>query len=383
MLRVVRHTSTSGSNRMSSRWRIGEFDKKLVPELFHPFVPSHAVNTLVDIDLDKLWEGGKRLILLDVDHTIVKWKAEEFAQPVLDWITKAKKLGFDLCIISNTRRPARLGRLCKMLDIETVKGKFKPSAEMFHLAMAKFNRKPEETVMVGDQMMTDIFGANRAGINAIWVKKMDGKEFVGTRVNRFMEWILQSIVYKALIAPIDEESGGPEIEGSKPLKDRTIVHQLVKFMIVGGSSFIIDAGIRGYLSFYAHWHDQLLSQVFGTWLRSNYSFFYRTFDDPGKAAFPFFVAVGATFGILNSFIWNRRWTFEIRGKEERLSQLRRFLVVSLIGFALNVLISGGLNNVIPGHPKMSAAISTVIATIIVAFWNFTGQRFYAFRRRKP
>src|SRR5579862_8150846 len=284
-------------------WRSGDFDSSRVPEVFHRFMPAHAADSLQAIDLRRLWDGGKRLILLDVDHTIVKWKAEEFSAEILKWLESAKQMGFDLCIISNTRRPQRLGRLSEKLQIETVRGRFKPSRAMFRLALIKFNRKPEEAVMVGDQLVTDIFGANRAGINAIWVRKMEGKEFAGTKVNRLMERILTSFIYKGLVAPIDE-AGVP----GEAISDLPIIHQLVRFCVVGGSSFVIDFGIRWVLTFHVPWDGQLLSVVFGKWLQETWPFFARRFASPQNAAVPFFVTISASLAIINSFIWNRIWT---------------------------------------------------------------------------
>lgn len=362
------------------RWRTGDFDRARVHEVFHNFVPAHAVNSLQEVDLDRLWTAGKRLILVDVDHTLVKWKSMDFAQPVLDWIARAKGMGFEFCIISNTRRVHRLQKLSQMLEIETVRGRFKPSRAMFRLALIKFKRKPEEAVMIGDQLMTDILGANRAGIDAIWVRKMEGKEFGPTKINRMMESLLQSAIYRGLVTPVDE-TPGPN-EGKKPFLQRTIVRQFVKFAIVGGSSFIVDTGIRLYLSFYAPWFEgRSFSDTLGSWLRDNWALVAENFATPQKAAWPICVTIGATFGILNSFIWNRFWTFKIRGKEERLAQLRRFVFISVIGLLLNTVISSALNNIIQGHEKRSAFLATVIAAVVVAFWNFNGQRLYAFRTK--
>ncbi|MFI5385498.1 MAG: shikimate dehydrogenase [Fimbriimonadales bacterium] len=361
-------------------WRSGDFDRDRVPEVFHRFVPAHAAESLQAIDLDRLWSGGKRLILLDVDHTIVKWKAEEFSPEVLDWIARAKQMGFGLCIISNTRRPQRLQRLSEKLGIETVRGKFKPSRAMFRLALIKFKCTSDQAVMIGDQLITDILGANRAGINAIWVRKMEGKEFAGTKVNRLMERVLRSVIYKGLVAPIDEEPQPGDDPESLP--DRPVIHQLVRFGIVGGSSFLVDFGIRWILTFHTPWKGHLLSDVFGSWLQSQSQFFAQNFVTPQNAAVPFFVVISASLAIVNSFIWNRLWTFEIRGKEERMAQFRRFVLVSVVGMLLNVVISSTLANVITGHRQRSLAIATVIATAFVAIWNFLGQRYYAFKPRK-
>jgi uncharacterized protein len=367
---------------VSSRWRTGDFDRDRVPELFHRFVPAHAANSLQDIDLDRLWAGGKRLILLDVDHTIVKWKAEDFAEPVLDWLARAKQMGFDLCIISNTRRVERLARLTEKLGIETVRGAFKPSRAMFRLALIKFKRKAEETVMIGDQLMTDILGANRSGIDAIWVLKMEGKEFSGTRINRFMERLLQSAIYRGLVSPVDEQADSPAVESAKPLAERTIVKQLVRFCIVGGTSFVIDFGLTFLFMRGITIQGTALSIVFGDWLRATAPGLFSFSKDSAGAAAPILGGLASFIAMFNSFIWNRAWTFEQRGKEERLAHLHRFYTISILGAVWNALIFGAFFNIIPGHRTWSMGIAKVIAAAMVAVWNFLGQRYYAFRPRE-
>lgn len=360
---------------MSHRWQSGDFDRKRLRGAVRHFAPAHAAESLPAIDLQRLYDRGKRLILLDVDHTLVLWKAEEFAPEVVAWVEKAKSMGFGLCIISNTHRLERLERLKTKLGVETVRGRFKPSTAMFRLALIKFNRKPEEAVMVGDQMMTDILGANRAGIDAIWVRKMDGKEFSGTRiVNRTIERFLTGAVYRALVTPIDEDPG--------PEAARTLGNQLVRFAIVGGTSFLIDYCVKMTLTFAIPYGGSTLGEVAGRALQVDYPSIFGGFEKPTKAFWPLAAVVGGAFGMANSFVWNRRWTFEIRGKEGRKEQLRRFLVISLIGVALNVGISSFVNHLLNGEEKMDARIATVVATLIVAVWNFAAQRLYAFRATK-
>ncbi len=361
-------------------WRSGQFDRGLIHRVWHPFTPAHAADVLEQIDLQLLWDSGKRLLMLDVDNTLVKWRQEDFAEPVLEWIKRAKAMGFDICLVSNTNHLDRLARLRTLLDVETVRGRFKPSRAMFRLALIKFGRKPEEAIMVGDQLFTDVLGANRAGIDAIWVRKMEGREFTVTRFNRIMEGFFRSFIYKAIVAPIDEhETAGT---AQAPLEDKPLIHQIVKFCLVGGTSFAIDYSIRMTLMFAIPYQGGLLSEHWGRSLQSWMPAVFGT-QNPQDAFFPVAAAIAASFAILNSFIWNRLWTFEIRGKAERYRQLQRFLVISLFGLALNVLLSNILYGLLPFDQKWNARVATVVAAAVVAVWNFTGQRFYAFRQRSP
>lgn len=361
-----------------SGFKTGSFDRNRVHGVFRKFAPAHAVESLPGVDIDDLWNRGKRLILMDVDHTLVHWGSEEFVPAVTEWVERAKAKGFDLCILSNTRKHDRLARLSEKLGVPTVRGKFKPSTVMFRLAMIKFKRSADETVMIGDQLFTDILGANRSGIEAIWVRKMDGPEFAGTRISRMGERLLRSSLYRALVTPIDETSGP---EGSLPFWERAVFRQLLKFCVVGASSFVVDFGIRYFLMFKMPWNEGLLSETLGRWFNGLSPALFPMPKGPADAAVPIITIIAATVAIFNSFIWNRMWTFEIKGREERLAQLRRFYVISIVGLILNTVITRAFYAIIPGHPKRSLVVATMIAAAVVAIWNFTGQRLYAFRSR--
>lgn len=365
-----------------SGFRTGSFDRERISSVWHKFLPAHATSSLLEVDLDQLWEQGKRLILLDVDHTIVKWRAEEFPQGVEDWVARAKTKGFDLCILSNTRNPERLARLASRLGVETVRDKFKPSPAMFRLAMIKFKRKPEESIMIGDQIFTDILGANRCGIDAIWVQKMEGREFAGTKVSRFGERLLRSTLYKALVTPVDEQPASPELEEAKPAGEKTLIRQIIKFCIVGGTSFIIDTGLSLLFLRGLRWDGGLLSEALGVSLQTNFPALFAWAKDAPTAAIPILGGLASLIAMFNSFIWNRNWTFRVKGRAERMAQLRRFYAVSILGAVWNTLIFTALSNIIPGHPTRSLIVAKVFAAGFVAVWNFLGQRYYAFRVAK-
>jgi HAD superfamily phosphatase (TIGR01668 family) len=348
--------------------------------VIRPFCPAHAVHSLQDVDPAALSNRGIKLIMIDVDNTLVKWRTEDFAQETLDWIAVAKSHGIQIVILSNTRNPARLMRLAEILDIPALRGKFKPSTAMYKEALEKFGAKESQAVMIGDQIFTDILGANRAGIEAIWLQPISDRDFVGTKVSRFGERLLRGYLYRALAEPPDLEET-PEEAAAKPFWERKIVHQIVKFCIVGGSSFVIDYCIRMTLLFAPPFSTFFLAQ--GEWLRSHVPALFGFYKTGRDAIFPFAVTCSGAVAILNSFYWNRLWTFNIRGKENRGAQLRRFLAISIVGLILNVMLSTTFNHMIPGDRKNAARIATVLAAVLVAVWNFTAQRLYAFKSSPP
>lgn len=360
-----------------STWRSGTFHRESLSGIFRAFAPAHAVESLLAIDLDELWAQGKRLILLDIDNTIVEWRSEQFSEGVLEWVKRAQSLGFQICIISNTRKVKRLARIREILGVESVRGRFKPSRAMFRLAMIKFNRTREETVMIGDQMMTDVLGANRSGIDAIWVRRMSSKEFGPTALNRAVERLLASAVYKALIVPEDEAARGLSPQEAEGV---TIVQQVTRFVLVGGVSFLIDYGLTTLFMKGIHVGGEQFGVVFGRWLQQAVPLLFGGATEPDKAAAPVLGCMASLVAMLNSFICNRAWTFEARGKDRRSAQVVRFYMVSISGSVLNAGLYGVFYSALY---SLSARIlfAKAIAAGIVAIWNFVGQRSFAFKAR--
>jgi HAD superfamily phosphatase (TIGR01668 family) len=359
-------------------FRSGKFSRDSLASGLKPFCPTFAAMSLEELDLEELRKSGKTLVLLDVDNTLVLWRSEEIPESTMAWIERGKALGLQFCILSNTRRKERLARLAERFGIPYLTGRFKPSPEMYRLAMQRFGAEPFECVMIGDQLLTDVLGANRAGIDAIWVKPLSKHEFIGTRINRVIERVFRAAIYRALEA---DPSAEPAPSGIPGIFRHRLVRQFIKFCIVGASSTVLDVGLHYLLMFVVTWNGVPVSDLVGTWVLS--TFFGETSPSQEairNAAFAPLKVPVVVLAILNSFYWNRRWTFRVVGKESRHRQIVKFFVVALIGMGLNVVLSSGLHAVVPGSDKVSWAIATAVATVVVVFWNFTGQRLWTFRK---
>lgn len=130
----------------------------------------------------------------------------------------------------------------------------------------------------------------------------------------------------------------------KNLFKRRGIRQFIKFGIVGISSTVIDWGI--YL---------LLTRIFGIY---------------------YLMAKILSFGVavLNSYIWNRRWTFR-SNDPQKLRQFIKFLTISIVGLVLNSTIMF----IAVDKLKYHDIIGLVLATGIVTIWNFLANKFYTFR----
>lgn len=359
-------------------FRPGKFNKSEVAKPLQRVCPDAVAPSITEVDPLSLVARGKKLVLLDVDNTILPWREDEIPPESLAWIERGREVGLLFCLISNTRNPERLGRIADALAIGRIRGKYKPSRQMYMQALEEFGCTEAETVMIGDQLFTDVLGANRAGIESIWVRPMTKREFAGTKVSRLGEKMVRPWLYRAF----EEEPGDLPIVERQGIFASRVVRQFAKFCIVGGSSTVIDLGLHFILMFVLVSGGSLVSVQVGEALMSRLPFLFGGFDKPADAAFPVFKVFTAGLAVLNSFFWNRRWTFGIRGSQESGTQLTKFITVAVVGMILNTAITTALNAIIPGHPKRSWAIAAAIATIIVVFWNFAGQRLWTFRKHR-
>ena len=151
------------------------------------FVPTQAVEHVHQIDLAALKSQGIRHILLDLDNTITPWRSTDVPEATAAWIEAARR-DFRVCIVSNTTKLKRLGALREKLGIECLGFANKPWGVA--RALRKLGIAREETVIVGDQLMTDVFGAHLAGIRSILVKPVSPSEFFATYFLRAIERVL-------------------------------------------------------------------------------------------------------------------------------------------------------------------------------------------------
>ncbi|AIQ11985.1 YqeG family HAD IIIA-type phosphatase [Paenibacillus durus] len=157
--------------------------------MFERLVPKLRVNTVFDINLEDLYLKGYRGIITDLDNTLVGAKAPLATPELVLWFDKVKQLGFKLVIVSNNNMN-RVSRFAAPLNIEFVHRARKPSNAPFHKAMKLMNLEPEKTIVVGDQMLTDVYGGNRLGLYTVLVLPISLEdEGLGTRINRRIEQI--------------------------------------------------------------------------------------------------------------------------------------------------------------------------------------------------
>lgn len=159
------------------------------------FCPALRANSVLEITPAFLAARAIRGLILDLDNTLVPWHGREVKPEVEAWIHSMHAAEVQLCIVSNTHRPGRLKELAAVLGVQYVPSGGKPRRGGFFRAMDAMGTTAEETAVVGDQVMTDIWGGNRCGLLTILVEPLSPLEFVGTRlVSRNVERLLLKLL---------------------------------------------------------------------------------------------------------------------------------------------------------------------------------------------
>ena len=150
----------------------------------------------MDIDFKKFYEKGYRGIIFDIDNTLVPHgapadrRAEELFQ-------RLKELGYSCCLLSNNQRP-RVERFNEKIQVHFIENAHKPSRKNYRKACGLMGTGTDNTLFVGDQLFTDVWGAKRSGIYSILVKPIHPKEEIQIVLKRYLERIVLYFYRKSL-----------------------------------------------------------------------------------------------------------------------------------------------------------------------------------------
>jgi hypothetical protein len=150
------------------------------------FIPQSYILKIEDLSIEFLKKKNIKGLIFDLDNTMIPWGEYRVTPNLVDLIQRIKDANISICIVSNNRGQS-ISDFAKSLKIYLVDRAGKPRSKPFQAAMRLMKTNANETAMVGDQLFTDIFGANRVGIYSILVKPISDKEFVGTQFVRKVE----------------------------------------------------------------------------------------------------------------------------------------------------------------------------------------------------
>jgi HAD superfamily phosphatase (TIGR01668 family) len=157
--------------------------------LIRKFLPDQHVKSIFEITPESLKEKGVKGIITDLDNTLVEWDRATPTPKLIEWFEELKRNGIRVTIVSNNNEE-RVKSFSEPLGIPFIHQARKPMGRAFRKALAQMKLKKEETVVIGDQLLTDVFGGNLSGLHTILVVPVAKTDGFFTRFNRQIERVL-------------------------------------------------------------------------------------------------------------------------------------------------------------------------------------------------
>lgn len=150
------------------------------------YKPTIYAKNIFEINYSKLKEKNIKYLLFDIDNTIADNSEKDPSSEIISLFKTLQEQGFKLVIITNSL-PHRALRFAKKLNVKAYYLSFKPLSYNYRRIFRKIKVSPNKIAAIGDQILTDIKGANKHNITSILVDKISSNESFITKLNRYKE----------------------------------------------------------------------------------------------------------------------------------------------------------------------------------------------------
>ncbi len=150
------------------------------------FYPNSYFEKITDITPDFFKKNNIYGLLIDIDNTIIT-KDGNVVENLEEWAQGMSKNNIKLCILSNTNKKTKAQKMSKILNCKYIYFAKKPLKFGFKKAQKMLNINNKNIAVVGDQLLTDVLGANRNNMYSILVKPLNNNDIFVTKINRMIE----------------------------------------------------------------------------------------------------------------------------------------------------------------------------------------------------
>jgi HAD superfamily phosphatase (TIGR01668 family) len=144
------------------------------------------VDAIYQLTPEQLQKQGIKAVLTDLDNTLIAWNNPDGTTELHEWLKAMTAANIPVLIVSNNSAE-RIARVANPLALPFVSRALKPLTRGLHEATQKLGLQKAEVVMVGDQLLTDVWAANNYGVRSILVKPLIETDQWNTKINRFFE----------------------------------------------------------------------------------------------------------------------------------------------------------------------------------------------------
>lgn len=150
------------------------------------FQPTAVCQRVTDLSPAFLKSLGAKALLLDVDNTLATYTSHTPAPGAVEWVESMGQAGFRMMIISNNFKK-RVTSFGAAFGLDTLCFAIKPLPIGYLRAARRLKVKPRECVIIGDQIFTDIVGANLCGMKSVLLTPIEPEEGFTFKVRRHFE----------------------------------------------------------------------------------------------------------------------------------------------------------------------------------------------------
>ena len=162
--------------------------------IFRAMKPEKVYKSLAEMPWDILAQEGIRTALLDFDNTLGPDHATEPEEYSYNCIKQIQEQGIRCCLVSNAKS-GRSAKIAEMLDIPCVTFAKKPGTSGVLKAIEVMGSTKDESVMVGDQIFTDVIAGNNSGVRTFMVEKLHKQEIWYVMLKRPLEKIVRGMAH--------------------------------------------------------------------------------------------------------------------------------------------------------------------------------------------
>lgn len=153
--------------------------------MLQAFYPKECRGSAYEIPYEEFYRRGIRGVIFDIDNTLVPHGAPADRR-AKELFSRLHSMGMKTCLLSNNRKE-RVASFAEQVDSPYIFKGGKPRTEGYEKAMSFMGTRRETTLFVGDQLFTDVYGANRAGIYGILTTPIHPKEEIQIVLKRRLE----------------------------------------------------------------------------------------------------------------------------------------------------------------------------------------------------
>lgn len=159
------------------------------------FVPKVYVKSFKLLSLAKLKEKGIKVLICDIDNTLAPHDMAKPSEEAIKFLEEAKALGFKVAVASNNTKE-RVATFCEGLDVFYSYSSLKPLPFVYFKVARHFGVSTSQMAMLGDQLLTDMLGANLARVFTVLSSPLVLRDIPITKMNRKVENIVYSQLEK-------------------------------------------------------------------------------------------------------------------------------------------------------------------------------------------